>query len=74
MAIITTAQIAITAKKIFLSFGGCWVQKHLFFIQFTRSPLSKNYTIMWVLLSSRPSPRHFQVEIGKVVEKADVGA
>ena len=34
----------------------------------------KNYITMWVPLSSRPSPRHFQVEIGKVVEKADVGA
>ena len=74
MAIITTAQIAITAKKIFLSFGLAGFKSICFFIQFTRSPLSKNYTIMWVLLSSRPSPRHFQVEIGKVVEKADVGA
>ena len=29
---------------------------------------------MWVLLLSRPHPVIYQVEIGKVVEKADVGA
>ncbi|SVD40567.1 uncharacterized protein METZ01_LOCUS393421, partial [marine metagenome] len=38
MAIITTAQIAITAKVIFISFGLA-----AFFNQFTRSPFSKNY-------------------------------
>ena len=54
MAIITTTTIAITAKVIFISFGLAG-----FFNQFTRSPFSKNYTTMWVLLSSQKqkSPR-----------------
>ena len=35
---------------------------------------AKNYITIWVLLSSRPSPVIYQVEIGKVVEKADLKA
>ena len=50
MAIINTAQIAITAKKIFLSFGLAGFKSICFFNQFIRSLSSKNYTTMWVLL------------------------
>ena len=66
MAIINTDPKADTAYVIFT------IIFIVFGLAFTRSPFSKNYITMWVLLSFRLFPVSFKVEIGKVIEKADV--
>jgi len=62
MAIINTDPKADTAYVIFT------IIFIVFGLAFTRSPFSKNYTTMWVLLSSRQPPHHLDKVIDLITK------